>query len=392
MTARGRLTVVSTALLVGFGVVMIAVVALVMRFVPDYRFGTTISSGATTLEPVPNAVVSALPTTTASPVTITSASDVITTLLITCAVALVVLGAAGALVAWIVAGRVLRPLRQINRAAQLAAEGSLTHRIGLRGKPDEIVDLSTTFDGMLERLDAAFESRRRFAANASHELQTPLAATQTMLDVAIAHPEDADWPLVAERARAANSRSIAIVQSLLDLAELDGTPLETEPVQLEEAASAAIGEVADEASAAGLTLNSALNPATVAGDPMLLHLALVNLLDNAVRHNEPGGTITIRCESDPGDGAWIEVSNTGSIIEPDQVSRLTEPFVRGAGRVASAGRGRAETRPGGRGHGLGLAITAGIAKALGGTLELHPNAGPDGGLTATLRLELWESR
>ncbi len=200
-----------------------------------------------------------------------------------------------------------------------------------------------------------------------------------MLDVALAHPEDTDWPRVAERARTTNQRSIEIVQSLLDLAELSGAGLDTEPVRLDEVALSVVAELAAEATGRGVTVRTELTPVAAAADPVLLRLALSNLLANAVRHNVEGGSIVVTSEPAPDAAARLVVTNTGDVVAPEALASLTEPFVRGAGRIAAPGAGP-------RGHGLGLALVVSIARALGGSLELSANAAPGGGLTATLTL------
>ena len=138
-------------------------------------------------------------------------------------------GAAG----WLITGRTLRPLRDITSAARLAARGRLDHRLALTGRRDELTDLADTFDGMLARLERVFGAQRRFAVNASHELRTPLAATQAVLDVALAEAADRGDGTVtalARQLRGLNSQSVRIVDTLLDLTQVENTELVAEPV------------------------------------------------------------------------------------------------------------------------------------------------------------------
>ena len=276
---------------------------------------------------------------------------------------------------WVVAGRVLRPLQRITATAKRLSERTLHQRIALQGPDDELKELADTFDQMLARLDAAFDSQRRFAANASHELRTPLAISRTEVDVALADPDtpNAELRAMGERVRDATQRSERLIEGLLTLARSEQEPRRWEPADLADAAALALEHARREHAAAGLRLVTALRPAPVRGDPALLERMVANLVENAVRHNQPPGWLEVTTGISDG-RAFVNVANGGRDIPADQVEGLFEPFRRLHGRVASPTRGA----------GLGLSIVRSVARAHGG--HAHARALPDGGLQVTVRL------
>ncbi|PDP88688.1 histidine kinase [Glycomyces fuscus] len=339
------------------GAATLSVVYLGMRYIPSYPLSTS--------DP--------------SVTYVASRGEILESLLRASGVALLLLAVVGLWGGWVIAGRVLRPLQEITLAARRAADGSLDHRIGLRGRRDEFTDLSDTFDHMLDRLQHSFEVQQRFAANASHELRTPLAITRTMLDVARADPHGQDHPRLIARLHETNQRGIEIVDAMLQLSSLGHTPLGRDPVDLADTVREAVATTRKEAEDLGVTVSVRSTPSPVTGDGVLLRQLVVNLLHNALRHNLPtGGTAALAAAPDPRDRdrVLLTVSNTGPHLD-GPVHDLTEPFLRGGGRVASGGSART-------GHGLGLPIVARIAEAHGGGLRLAPN--PGGGLTARVSL------
>jgi signal transduction histidine kinase len=291
--------------------------------------------------------------------------------------ALMALGSLG--LGWVVAGRVLRPLQRITATAKRLSERTLHQRIALDGPDDELKELADTFDGLLARLDAAFDAQRRFAANASHELRTPLAISRTEVDVALADPAtpNAELRAMAERVRDATGRSERLIEGLLTLAHSEQAPRVWEPADLADAAAGALEHTRrqDQDGAAGLRLASQLGPAPVAGDPALLERMVANLVENAVRHNQPPGWLEVATGTSDG-RAFVQVANGGQEIPTDQVESLFEPFRRLHGRVASASAVR--------GAGLGLSIVRSVARAHGG--DAHAIALAGGGLQVTVRL------
>jgi signal transduction histidine kinase len=276
---------------------------------------------------------------------------------------------------WLVAGRVLRPLQRITATAKRLSERTLDQRIALQGPDDELKELADTFDGLLGRLDAAFDAQRRFAANASHELRTPLAISRTEVDVALEDPDTSAAELrgMAERVRDATDRSERLIEGLLTLARSEQQPRVWQPTDLADAAAQALQHARCEGGAAGLRVVSGLRPALVEGDPALLERMVANLVENAVRHNRPDGWLEVTTGISDG-RVFVNVANGGGEIPADQVESLFEPFRRLNGRVASSARGA----------GLGLSIVRSVARAHGG--DAHATALAGGGLEVTVRL------
>ena len=366
ITARWRLTLICSGLAAGVGAVLVTAVYLFMRYVPTYA----IMRDSTVATAAQQTISTTSSSTMAQPagLVLDGTSDILNTLLAISLAALVALTVVGGLVGWFLAGRMLRPLQQLTAAAERAGTGDLSGRVGLEGPRDEFRRLSETFDDMLGRLEESFRAQERFVANASHELRTPLATTKTMIDVTLADPGADATALrrLAERVRTTNDRSIDTVEALLDLSAVGSVPLDRRPVRLDLVVRDAAAEVEPEA--AGLDVTTTAEPVTVDGDPVLLRQLSLNLLRNAVRHNIPGGRVTVSVSGSVSGsvaGGTVTVSNTGPVVA--DVDTLTEPFVRGAGRVARGG------------HGLGLALVRNIVRAHHGDLTLTAN--PAGGLT-----------
>jgi signal transduction histidine kinase len=276
---------------------------------------------------------------------------------------------------WIVAGRVLRPVRMITGTARRASQENLGERIALSGARDELKELADTFDDMLERLDHAFAAQRRFVADASHEMRTPLTVMRTAIDVTLAKPGRTQEQLeaMAVRVRRAIDRAEGMVDALLTLAVSGQRRVSRdEPFNLATAAEDAVDAASAEIERLGLRLRSDLGSAETAGDPPLLDRMVSNLVDNAVRHNVPGGEVSL--VSGVRDGAaFLRVANSGPVVPPDLVPSLFEPFLRLEARTGSGG-----------GAGLGLAIVRSVAAVHGTTVEARSRQ--DGGLDVEITL------
>jgi signal transduction histidine kinase len=269
---------------------------------------------------------------------------------------------------WVMSGRVLRPVRVITETARRASEQHLGERLALTGARDELKELADTFDDMLERLDAAFATQRRFVANASHELRTPLTVMRTAIDVTLAKPSPTPAQLtdMAVRVRRSIDRAESMVEALLTLAVSDQGKLSTEFTDLATWAEDAIDAAAPEIDRLDLRVDTELDPAETAGDPQLLERMIWNLVDNAVRHNEPGGWIRLRTGSRDG-AVYLEIANSGPFIPDNAVPSLFEPFR------------RMEARTGVRdGVGLGLSIARSVVIAHRATVTARSQ--PAGGL------------
>lgn len=285
----------------------------------------------------------------------------------------------GLLGGWILAGRMLAPLRRITTATRKIASGSLSQRIALSGPRDEFRELADAFDAMLDQLEAHFDEQRRFAANASHELRTPLATTQALIDVARNDPGH-DTGVLLERLRAVNTRAVELTEALLLLSRADRRSFTRERVDLSLLAEEATETLLQLAEQRGVTLTTSGDITPTTGSQALLLQLTTNLVHNAIIHNLPdGGTVEVSTGARPG-SVVLTVENTGEELAPALVSTLTEPFQRGTERVHDDQAG----------VGLGLAIAKSITRAHDGTLVLAPRAG--GGLRIEVHLPVSRSR
>ncbi len=276
---------------------------------------------------------------------------------------------------WVLAGRVLRPIQDMTATARRLSDTNLHERLAMEGPADELKELADTFDDMLGRLEAAFESQRRFVANASHELRTPLAIQRTLVDVALADPGATPEELraMAASVRDAVDRSERLIDGLLVLAGSQQGVGATTPLDLAAIAGPAVDQAATEIKARDISLRRDLQPAPLSGNRVLLEQLAANLVDNAVRHNVQGGWIEVTTAG-TGNEVTLRVSNGGTPVAPEQVDRLFEPFQRLAPDRVGAGRG----------HGLGLSIVKAVTLAHRGSVRAE--ARDSGGLSVTVSL------
>ncbi|MFD7735456.1 sensor histidine kinase [Kitasatospora phosalacinea] len=295
-------------------------------------------------------------------------------LLVQSGIALVLMSVLSVALGWVVAGRMLRPLRTVTATARDISATSLHRRLALTGPPDELRELGDTFDGLLGRLEAAFLSQRRFVANASHELRTPLARQRALGQVALADPEPTVESLreAHERILAAGTQQERLIEALLTLARGQAGIEVREPFDLAALADDVVGARRAQARRQSVLLRSTTGPAVAAGHRPLAERLLANLVDNALRHNLPDGRVDVTTRTVDG-RAVLVVSNTGPTVPPDQVERLFQPFQ----RLDATRAARTE------GLGLGLSIVRAIAEAHDADLRASP--GPHGGLTVTVQ-------
>ena len=278
---------------------------------------------------------------------------------------------------WLLAGRALRPLKKITGTAKRLSEETLSERIDLQGPRDELKELADTFDDMLARLDAAFESQRRFVANASHELRTPLAVIRAELDVTMSEskPTLEDFAAMAAAVRQAADRSERLIESLLTISRSESPAVDGHRVDLAEIAARVAASFAEAATARSVQIRRELASAVVSGDEVLLQRLIENLVENGIRYNDQGGWVhvftgVVRA------GALLRVRNSGPVIPDGEVESLFEPFRRlGADRVRSD-----------RGVGLGLAIVKAVVNAHHGIVTASPLEG--GGLDVAVEMPL----
>jgi signal transduction histidine kinase len=290
-------------------------------------------------------------------------------LLIASAIALAVFAVAATAIGWLLAGRVLRPLRTITAAARRISASSLNERLALQGPDDELKELADTLDNLFARLEASFGAQRRFAANASHELRTPLTRERTLLQVTLADPAatTATWQAVSRDLLASNAEQERLIGALLTLATSEAGPGEPKSLDLAAITSEALAAARPAISRLGLNVHADIQPAILDGDPLLVQQLAANLIDNAVRHNIPGGDVQVATGTSHA-GAVLSVTNSGQVISAAAVDRLFQPFQRLGPRPAR--------RDGG--HGLGLSIVRAIATAHAATITAQPR--PGGGL------------
>jgi signal transduction histidine kinase len=290
-------------------------------------------------------------------------ADVMQKLLIASGIALLCAGLVAALLGYLMARRALKPLHTIMATARRLSAESLDRRINLDGPADELKELADTFDGMLDRLSAAFDGQRRFVANASHELRTPLAVQRTLIEVAMADPTATPEMLrLGQHLLHTNERSERLINGLLVLARSDQGLVTRIPVRLDQVVEGVLRSLTGLAAEQGVTVASRLEPRLVVGDQVLLERLVTNLLQNALHYNESGGSVLVTVGEQPA----LAVTNTGPEVPSEALPSLFEPFR------------RLDRERTGNGAGLGLSIVRSVAQAHRGTVYAEPNYG--GGL------------
>jgi signal transduction histidine kinase len=365
-TARLRLTLLYSGMSLALGTVLILVIYLLATRGEPLRFGST----HTAAHAVPRALGIPAPPRVSDVVNQQRSADLSHLLAISWLV-LAVTALASAVLGWFVAGRVLRPLREMTTTARTITAGNLSERLALRGPNDEFKQLGDTLDDLLARLEASFETQRRFVANASHELRTPLTVERTLLQVALADP-DASAPALratCEELLITGEEQERLLEALLTLASSERGLDHREPLDVGAIADGVVLTNRSEIERRGLRLQTRSDPARSDGDPALIERLVANLLGNAIEYNRPGGLIEIRTSSEQGRPVLI-VSNTGPHVARQDLELLFEPFQRLDGTRASHPNGH---------HGLGLSIVRAIAAAHDATVNVDPNSG--GGLT-----------
>ncbi len=368
LTARNRLTLLYTGLVLAAGVVLTALTYLLMRQNLSHREIRLQFNGSDggPVEPPP------LPRDPAA-LSEQVREETLTALLAQAGIALAVVTVLAALLGWLVAGRVLRPIRAISATARRLSAENLSDRVPVHPPRDELAALAATINGMLDRIergiaerDQALDSQRLFTANAAHELRTPLTTIRTAVDVTLdGDPTRTELLTMAEDVRTAADDSRRTLDGLLALARSHAGVTSPRAVDLAAVATTVLADVADRLT--DLEVRQDLRAAPVLGEPVLLERMTANLLANAIRYNHPGGHVAVSTGVAAGE-AFLCVTNSGRTVPAEQVGRLLDPFVRGADG----------------GAGLGLSIIRAVALAHHG--EITATANPGGGLAVTVRL------
>jgi signal transduction histidine kinase len=369
-TVRLRLTLLYGGLFLVSGVVLLGITYLLVTnriFGAEAVFEIRSAGG-----PVPAPAAAGGPSTHFSE----GGADQVQQLLLLSGIALAVMLAVSIAAGWLMAGRVLRPLRTITATTRQLSEANLHQRLAVAGPDDELKDLADTIDGLLGRLDAAFDSQkdaleaqRSFVANASHELRGPLTRERAAIEVALADPEASTQSLRAtfERVLAASKQQERLLDALLVLARGQAGLDRWEWFDLAAVTDEVLLARHAEVRRRGLRVDAVLDPTPALGDPRLAERLVGNLVDNAIRHNLSAGWVRIQTSAGAG-GAELAVANSGPAVPPAEVDRLLRPFQRlGADRTGHR-----------QGHGLGLSIVAAVAAAHHAGLRV--GARPDGGL------------
>jgi len=277
---------------------------------------------------------------------------------------------ASLILGWLLAGRILRPLRKITTAARSISEDDLGRRLAIPGPANELTDLADTIDALLARLQAAFDAERQFVANASHELRTPLTLERALLEVALADPAATAATLrsTCEEVLVTGQEQERLIEALLTLARSQRGLDHRDPFDLAEITTRVLNARSPRAQALALDVTAELGSAPATGDPSLAERLIANLTDNALSYNVPGGQVEVSTGTRNGH-AFLLMANTGPPVRAGQIQRLLQPFQRlNPDRADEPGR-----------SGLGLSIVAAIAKAHDAALSVHP--GNRGGLS-----------
>lgn len=289
--------------------------------------------------------------------------------LVASGVALALMAGLALVLGWLVAGRVLRPLRTVTAAAQKISAEHLDRRLAVEGPRDELKELGDTIDGLLGRLEDSFDAQRRFVANASHELRTPLTVSRALLEMIIEDPHATvdSFRATCKQVLEEGEQQEQLIDSLLLLARSQRGLERREPLDLALVTGGVLQAYEADAAARGLRFEHSLQPAPLSGDRRLIERLVSNLVENAFRHNVAQGRVRVAVGSDDGH-ATLAVTNTGPLVAPEDVERLLQPFQ----RMSQERTGEHD------GLGLGLSIVQAIARAHDATLAVRAEFG--GGL------------
>jgi signal transduction histidine kinase len=370
-TARLRLTILYSALFLASGAVLLTVTNLLVDKATSFPVGVFMpgfDDNPATCDPIKSACQEARLLAREMKEAQLRAFE-LHELRIWSAVALGLVAVLSVGLGWLVAGRVLRPVRTISATARQIGVSNLNQRLRVDGPDDEFRDLAATLNGLLARLQASFDSQRNFVASASHELRTPLTLDRALLERALRHPEPtpALWRATCERLLVSTQQQDRLIQALLALARSEAGVARNESFELGAVLDAVLLSPELDTASQELQIQTAIGPAPVSGDPRLVERLVRNLVDNAIRYNQPHGRVGITAGT-RNEHAVLAVTNTGPQVQASEIGRLFQPFQR-----LSQGRGSQAV-----GTGLGLSIVKAIADAH--QASITADAQPDGGL------------
>jgi len=287
---------------------------------------------------------------------------------------LLILAAGGS---YLLSGRMLKPVDQVASLAARISSTNLKERINRQGPDDEVKRLADTFDDMLERLEGAFESQKQFIQDASHELRTPIAIAQANIEVAEMEGKATarDYRKLMEVLKMSLERLNRLSDNLLLLSNGEQSQTRQAVVDILPLLEEVVAEAGVRAAAAGVRLELApvSDDISTLGDAFRLRQAVINLVDNAVKYNCPGGDVQISCETDEAQ-LLIRVQDSGIGIPHGDQQRIFDRFYR-----VDKSRSRAQG-----GSGLGLAIVKKIVEDHSGSITVEST--PDAGSTFTITL------
>jgi signal transduction histidine kinase len=391
-TIRLRLTVVYSALFIMCGAALLAITYVLVEQATGGNYAYTGPNGSIAGKvgesPAPSGATPRLQTNggTSQPLTpqqmqaldrqlralaASQHAHVMHELLLYSGIALAAMAVVAIMLGWLMAGRVLRPLRTITEAANEISATNLHERLALAGPNDELKRLGATIDNLLARLEGAFDAQRRFVANASHELRTPLTVIRALLQMTLTDPNATidTFRSACREVIAVGEHQDRLIEALLVLARSEGGLDHRQRLDLSEVTGTALTALQPKAEHLKLHVEASIHPAPIDGDNRLAERLVTNLIDNALRHNIIGGRVQIATGAEAG-RSFVSVANTGPAIPPDEIPRLLQPFRR---------LGPDSTEHHGNGLGLGLSIVQAIAAAHDATLtaRAHPRGGLD---------------
>jgi signal transduction histidine kinase len=371
-TVSGRLTALYGSLFFASGVVLLVITYLLVEHTFPVVDQKSVGLGGSQVNgAIPGRAVNPAAAAAAAALSNQLRNQDLHHLLVDSSIALAIMVVISIALGWLVAGRVLRPLRTITATTRQISEDSLHQRLALAGPADELKDLGDTIDGLLGRLDDAFEAQRRFAANASHELRTPLTVGRTLLEMVLSDPAATidTYQTVCQDVLEASQQQERLIDALLTLARSQRGLDRRHTLDLAAITTHAAHAHQSVADSRQVRLDVSAQTAPITGDSLLIERLVSNLLDNALRYNHPGGNIQVTVDARAGKPT-LTVTNTGQLVPPKQLERIVQPFQRLA----------TERAVNSDGVGLGLCIVQAITTAHGAHLDLQPAS--NGGLHA----------